>query len=161
MDAEIGVDSNQVGIEGRMMKLRERQPFETIGCPSCSFASMTMCAASRSRGSGNRLMAHRPRQAVRTASRKDAWYKPRLDLAKRIAALWSGWQGSLSRGPCDRTDFAAIESDPDFIKESDRPISDAEAVGALLLAGHARHGVPCADLGTAVSLVRFGRNDIP
>jgi hypothetical protein len=32
-----------------MMDLRQRQPFETTGCPSCSSASMTMWAASGSR----------------------------------------------------------------------------------------------------------------
>jgi hypothetical protein len=31
-------------------------------------------------------------------------------------------------------------------------VPDAEAVGALLFAGHGRHGVPCADLGIPVSL---------
>ena len=30
--------------------------------------------------------------------------QPRLDLAKSIAALWSRWQGSLSRGPHERSE---------------------------------------------------------
>jgi hypothetical protein len=41
--------------------------------------------------------------------------------------------------------------------ESTRGGSDPEAVGALLLGGHARHGVPCADLSIPVSLVWLGR----
>ena len=28
--------------------------------------------------------------------------QPRLDLAKGIAALWSGWEGSLCRSPYER-----------------------------------------------------------
>jgi hypothetical protein len=39
MDAEIRVDPDQVSIERRIVS---GSPFETIGCPSCSSASMTM-----------------------------------------------------------------------------------------------------------------------
>jgi hypothetical protein len=36
------------------------KPFETIGYPNCSSASMTMWAASGNRGSGRCEIAHRP-----------------------------------------------------------------------------------------------------
>jgi hypothetical protein len=60
MDAEIGVDPDELGVKGRMMDLISGKPFETIGCPNCSSASMMMWAASRSRGSGRWEIAHLP-----------------------------------------------------------------------------------------------------
>ena len=52
-----------------------------------------------------------------------------------------------------RTDFAAIESNLEFIMSQLARVPTREAVGALLFAGHGRHGVPCADLGIPVSLI--------
>jgi hypothetical protein len=43
---------------------------------------------------------------------------------------------------------------------STRPSSDAEAVGALLPAGHARNGVLCADLSVPVSLARASEPEV-
>ena len=36
----IRVDADQAGVEGRGWILVSGSPFETIGCPNCSFASM-------------------------------------------------------------------------------------------------------------------------
>ena len=52
-----------------------------------------------------------------------------------------------------RTDPAAIESNLEFIMSQLARVPTREAVGALLFAGHGRHGVPCADLGIPVSLI--------
>jgi hypothetical protein len=51
-----------------------------------------------------------------------------------------------------RTDFGAIESNLEFIMGQLAGGSDAEAVGAVLLAGHGRHRVPRSDLGIPISL---------
>ena len=40
--AEIRVDPDQMGIERGMMDFVNGKPFETIGCPNCSSASMTI-----------------------------------------------------------------------------------------------------------------------
>jgi hypothetical protein len=42
VDAEIGINPEQIGIEGRVMIFVNGSPFDTIGCPNCSSASMTM-----------------------------------------------------------------------------------------------------------------------
>jgi hypothetical protein len=42
VDAEIRVDPDQVGVEGRMMEFVNGKPFEITGCPNCSSASMMM-----------------------------------------------------------------------------------------------------------------------
>ena len=54
-----------------------------------------------------------------------------------------------------RIDFAAIESNLEFIMGQLAGGSDAEAVGALLLADHARHGVPCANSRTHISIAQL------
>jgi hypothetical protein len=42
VNSVIRVDADQVGVEGRMWIFVNGRPFEMIGCPSCSSASMTM-----------------------------------------------------------------------------------------------------------------------
>jgi hypothetical protein len=42
VNSVIRVDADQVSIKGRMMELISGRPFETIGWPNCSSASMTM-----------------------------------------------------------------------------------------------------------------------
>jgi hypothetical protein len=48
------------------------------------------------------------------------------------------------------TDFAAIERNLEFIMSQLAGVATRKQLGALLLAGHARHGGPCADLSVPV-----------
>jgi hypothetical protein len=61
MGSEIGVNAYQVSIESGMEIFVNGRPFEITGCPTCSSASMTLWAASSSRGSGKWEIAHYPR----------------------------------------------------------------------------------------------------
>jgi hypothetical protein len=67
-DADIGAGFEQVRGEAvaqrvngdRLAQICLACPFETVGCPNCSSASMEMWAASSSRGSGRWEIAQRP-----------------------------------------------------------------------------------------------------
>jgi hypothetical protein len=57
VNSVIGVDADEVRVEGRVVDFGQRQ---ATGCPNCSSASMMIWAASSSRGSGRWEIAHRP-----------------------------------------------------------------------------------------------------
>jgi len=58
VDTEIRVDADQIGIEGGVANFESVKPFETIGWPNCSSASITdfdgFCGVARLHDDGSR-----------------------------------------------------------------------------------------------------------
>ena len=101
VDAVIGVDADQVGIEGRMMDLRQRQAIRDDRLPKLLVRIHDDVSGIEQPRLGQ--MGDRTATSVgaQDGIPKRCLVQPRFDLSQGVAALWRGWERGLSRSPYD------------------------------------------------------------